>query len=219
MLPSNKLLNSKPVSLLLMALTFGLIFIPFAKFPIKFMAITVIVLLITYLQNGNLRNLKFRKITIRSAITILFVYAVLEIVMDFVLQPLVSYIFDEPADYSAFDFLNGDAYNYFRYLIYMWISAAIGEEILFRAFMTLQLSKIIGDKKVIIAIITAVLFSLPHLYQGLSGLVMTFFFGLSFGYIYLKFNNIWINIIVHGLIDSLFLTLAYFGETDFYTSY
>jgi membrane protease YdiL (CAAX protease family) len=99
----------------------------------------------------------------------------------------------------------------------MWISAAIGEELLFRAFAFSQLKKWFGKNNFWLVLLIAVMFSLPHLYQGISGLVMTFLFGLAFGFIYLKFKNIWINIIVHGLVDTVFLTLSYYGLTDFYS--
>ncbi|KGO95142.1 CPBP family intramembrane glutamic endopeptidase [Flavobacterium subsaxonicum] len=210
------LLNNKFAALTLIAVSFGLIFVPLAKFPIKFMIITALVLLFAFLQEGSLRGLNFKRLRLQEVIIIIVSYLGLELLMDFAIQPLVSKIFNEPADYTAFDFIKGDTQSYYKYLLYMWISAAVGEEVLFRGFMTLQLRKIVGERKLVIVLITAVLFALPHLYQGLSGLVMTFLFGLAFGFLYLRFNNIWINIIVHGLIDSLFLTLAYFGETGFY---
>ena len=98
----------------------------------------------------------------------------------------------------------------------MWLSAAIGEELLFRAFTFSQLKRIIGDQKIVIIIISAILFSLPHLYQGSSGLAITFLFGLVFAFIYYKYQNIWINILVHGLIDTLFLTLSFSDHIEFY---
>ena len=210
------ILNHKIAALLLMGIAFGLIFVPFAKFPFKFMAITALVLLFAYLQDGSLRGLNFKRLGIKEVAIIIALYIGLELLMDFAIQPLVSKLFNEPADYSSFDFVKGDSAAYFKYLLYMWLSAAIGEELLFRGFMTLQLQKLFGGRKLFIVLITAVLFSLPHLYPGISGLVMTFLFGLVFGFIYMRFKNIWINIIVHGLIDSLFLTLAYFGATGFY---
>jgi len=209
-------LNHKIAALLMMGIAFGLIFVPFAKFPVKFIIITVLALLFAYLQDGSLRGLNFKRLGIREVAITIALYIVLELLMDFAIQPLASKLFNEPADYSAFDFVKGHSAAYFKYLLYMWLSAAIGEEVLFRGFMTLQLQKLFGGRKLFIVLITAVLFSLPHLYQGISGLVMTFLFGLVFGFIYMRFKNIWINIIVHGLIDSLFLTLAYFGAVDFY---
>ena len=98
----------------------------------------------------------------------------------------------------------------------MWISAAFGEELLFRAFAFVQLRKMFGNNKIMLVLLSAILFSLPHLYQGISGLILTFLFGIAFGLIYIRYNNIWINIIVHGLIDTVFMTLAYLGMLSFY---
>ena len=136
--------------------------------------------------------------------------------MDFLFQPLISLIFNEPADYSYFSIIKGNKLLYFKWLFNMWLSAAIGEELLFRAFTFSQLKRIIGDQKIVIIIISAILFSLPHLYQGSSGLAITFLFGLVFAFIYYKYQNIWINILVHGLIDTLFLTLSFSDHIEFY---
>jgi membrane protease YdiL (CAAX protease family) len=211
------LLNNKWTGLLLLAITFSLIYNPVTHFPYTFCVIIAVILLFTYLQNGNLKNLNFRKIGASEIKTILICYLLLELSMDFIFQPLVSRIFNEPADYSSFKMIEGNPQKYFKWLFNMWISAAIGEELLFRAFAFSQLKKWFGKNNFWLVLLSAVMFSLPHLYQGISGLVMTFLFGLAFGFIYLKFKNIWINIIVHGLVDTVFLTLSYYGLTDFYS--
>jgi len=175
--------------------------------------------LITYFQDKNFENLNFKKLGFSELKTILICYLILELAMDFVVQPLVSFIFKEPADYSSFQIIEGKPKLYFTWLFKMWISAALGEELLFRGFAFSQLKKILGDKKIVVVFVSAVMFSLPHLYQGVSGLVMTLLFGLAFGFIYLKYQNIWVNIFVHGLIDTVFLTLSYYGLTGFYSGF
>lgn len=212
----SKSLNSKVGAFLSLAFAFGLIFNPFAKFPYTFCIIILFIFLISFFQEGSLKDLNFKKLGFKEIGIILVSYVVLETVMDFVFQPLATKMFNEPADYSSFEFIKGDSNAYFKWLAFMWISAAFGEELLFRAFAFSQLKKIVGEQKILIVFISAILFSLPHLYQGNSGLFMTFLFGLAFGFIYLKFNNVWINIIVHGLIDTVFLTLSYYGLLDFY---
>jgi membrane protease YdiL (CAAX protease family) len=213
----SQLSNSKIGAFILFAISFSLIYNPFTKFPFTFCIIILSIFLFTYIQDKNIKALNFKRLTLRDAGFILLIYLAVEILMDFVFQPLTSTIFKEPADYSAFDALKGNTSKYIKYLIFMWISAAFGEELLFRAFAFSQIKKVIGNKNLLIVIISAVLFSLPHLYQGSAGLIMTFLFGLTFGFIYYKFKNIWINIIVHGLIDSLFLTLAYLDLISFYS--
>ncbi len=216
---SKVLPGNKWVALLLLAIAFLLIYNPFTHFPYTFCVIIAVILLFTYLQDGNLKNLNFKKIGLSEIMIILGCYLVLELSMDFVFQPLVSEIFNEPADYSSFKVIEGNPQKYFKWLFNMWISAAVGEELLFRGFAFSQLKKWFGKNQLVIVLLSAVMFSLPHLYQGISGLVMTFLFGLAFGLIYLKFKNIWINIIIHGLIDTVFLTLSYYGLTDFYSGF
>ncbi|CAA7194239.1 CPBP family intramembrane glutamic endopeptidase [Chryseobacterium potabilaquae] len=214
-----KVLLNKWIALLLLVIVFSLIFNPYTKFPYTFCVIIIVILFFTYLQDGHLKNLNFRKIKLLEIKRIIICYFILELSMDFIFQPLVSEIFNEPADYSSFKVIEGNPQKYFKWLFNMWVSAAIGEELLFRGFAFLQLRKLCKDKNILIVLLSAVMFSLPHLYQGVSGLVMTFLFGLAFGLIYLKFQNIWINIIVHGLIDTVFLTLSYYGLTEFYSGF
>ncbi|CAA7391738.1 CPBP family intramembrane glutamic endopeptidase [Chryseobacterium fistulae] len=213
------LLNNKWIALLLLVIAFSLIYNPYTKFPYTFCIIIIVILFFTYLQEGNLKNLNFRNIGLLEIKRIMICYLILEFSMDFIFQPLVSTIFSEPADYSSFKTIEGNSQKYFKWLFNMWISAAIGEELLFRGFAFLQLRKLCKDKNILTVLLSAVMFSLPHLYQGISGLAMTFLFGLAFGLIYLKFQNIWINIIVHGLIDTVFLTLSYYGLTEFYSGF
>mgnify|MGYP006165842575 CR=1 FL=1 len=79
--------------------------------------------------------------------------------------------------------IEGNTNLYLKWLFNMWLSAAIGEELLFRGFVFSQLQRVIGNKKYLIILFSAILFSLPHLYQGISGLIMTFLFGIIFAFI------------------------------------
>ena len=209
-------MREKLIPILLLFGTFSLIYNPFTKFPFTFLLIIIVILIVTYVQEGTLKGLHFKTIKSRDFGIILISYALLELSMDFLFQPLVNRIFNEPADYSSFKIIEGKPYQYIKWLLNMWISAAIGEELFFRSFAFLQLRKIFNNNNIIVVISSSILFCLPHLYQGYAGLAMTFLFGLAFGFIYLKYKNIWVNIIVHGLIDSVFLTLSYLGLTDFY---
>ena len=204
------------MSLLLLSIAFLLIYNPLTKFPYTFCVIIIFILVTTYLQNGDLKTLNFKKLNFNDIKVILFSYLIVELGVDFIVQPLVNWLCNEPADYSTFQHIKGDLSEYFKWLYRMWISAAIGEELLFRAFAFAQLKKVFGNKKIVIVILSALMFCLPHLYQGIAGLIMTFVFGIAFAIIYMKFQNIWINIIVHGLIDTVFLTLSYLGYIDFY---
>lgn len=202
----------------MLGIGFSLIYNPLTKFPYTFCFIILFILGVTYLRDGNIKALNFRKIGFKDLKIIFISYLVLELSVDFVFQPVVNWLCNEPADYSTFEHIRGDTPQYFKWLYSMWISAAVGEELLFRAFAFAQLKNVFGNKKMIIVIISALMFCLPHLYQGIAGLIMTFLFGIAFALLYMKFKNIWINIIVHGIIDTVFLTLSYLGYIEFYQS-
>lgn len=212
-----EMMNNRWMSLLFLAAAFAMIYNPLTKFPYTFCLIILIIGIFTYLQDGHLKALNFKKLGFREIKIILICYVIMELAMDFILQPVISRIVNEPADYSIFKPIEGNTRLYFKWLSGIWISAAVGEELLFRSFAFAQLQRIIGNRKVIIILTSAILFCIPHLYQGISGLVQTFIYGIALGFIYAKFENIWINIIVHGLTDTLFLTLSYYGLMDFYT--
>ena len=213
----------KAQHLIEMILVFGFVFNPWTKFPYTFAIIIIGLILLYRVSNRPLLTLGFKSgIPLwRMVIWSLPVFLALELVMDFMVQPVVTKLAHDPADYTAFDALAGNTPKYLKYLAYMWISAAIGEELLFRGYFFDKLELLFGQIKhrgMIIVFATALLFSLPHLYQGVAGLVVTFIFGLAFGLVYLQTGKVlWINIIVHGLVDTLFLTLAYLDYLNYYT--
>lgn len=210
-------LQTKWMSALLILVSIALIFNPILKFPFAFVFIIFFVLIMTYLQDGNLSALNFKKFGFRELGITIIAYLIMEVGIDFVLQPFMNWTFNEPADYSLFEPLKNNGPAFWNMMWMMWVSAAIGEEILFRGFLFAQLEKIMGNKDSWLFIfISSAFFAFPHFYQGITGVLLTFLIGLGFGFIYWKFKNMWVNILIHGFIDTVFLTLAYFGKLDFY---
>jgi membrane protease YdiL (CAAX protease family) len=211
------LLQNKWMSIVWILLSIALIFNPILKFPYSFAFIILFVLAVTFIQKGNLEDLNFRNIGWKEMKIIVFSYVVMELSIDFIIQPFLNGVFNETADYSGFAVLEGKPKLFWGMMWKVWLSAAIGEEILFRGFIYAQLKYILGNlKPLVFILISSLLFAFPHFYQGFTGILLTFLIGIGFGYIYWKYQNIWINIIVHGLIDTVFLTLAYYGKLNFY---
>ncbi|MFY0591942.1 MAG: hypothetical protein JXQ92_04810 [Roseivirga sp.] len=50
-----------------------------------------------------------------------------------------------------------------------------------------------------------------HDYQGITGQVLTGYTGFSMGLVYLWKRNIWLNIFIHGAIDTISMFLLYKG--------
>jgi len=214
--------KSKILALIQLILIYGFIFNPWTSFPYTFILIIFFIFIITYWSDKSLSKIGFKSnISFFKIIGIgLLLFAVLEPILDFIVQPLVNKLTGEIADYSTFQSVANNFPKYSKYFLYILISAGFGEEILFRGFLFRQFNIIFPEfkyKTALIIILSAILFSLPHLYQGLSGLIMTFIFGLIFAIVYVKSNyNLWITIILHGLVDTMFITLAYYDKLGYY---
>ena len=90
------------------------------------------------------------------------------------------------------------------------------EEFLWRGYALSRLVDLQGKKTklawVIALVASAVIFALPHSYQGPGGMILVFAAGLLFGAAYLAVRrNLWILIIAHALMDTLGFVFFYFG--------
>lgn len=97
-------------------------------------------------------------------------------------------------------------------VIVAWGSAAFGEELLWRGFLMDRLGRLPGlrGRAMAVIVIQAVLFGLPHLYQGWSGVLITGAIGLIFGWMRLRSGgNLWPLVIAHGLVDTIMLSAGY----------
>jgi len=122
-----------------------------------------------------------------------------------------------PQDLSKFAAIRGNTPLY-RYMLFpvTWGAAAFGEEMLFREFMATRLLVIIGNDgftaRALAVIGQAVLFAACHMYLGPRGVIDAGLLGVMFSTLYFRNGrNLWPLFIAHGLIDTVSLTLLYFG--------
>ncbi|OOW62992.1 CAAX protease [Xanthomonas campestris pv. leeana] len=146
-----------------------------------------------------------------TALLVLFVTA---IITPF-LQPLIDYLTGTKTDYSAYGALRNNAPAAMQLIGYAWISAAIGEELVFRAFLMHQLEALfdrVGLGRIGAAVAGGVVFGAMHASQGVSGVLLTGLVGAVFGYAYLRSNrNLLALILAHGLVDTWGVTTLYLG--------
>lgn len=132
-----------------------------------------------------------------------------------VLQPLIDSITGHKTDYSAYGALKGNVDATLRLIGAAWLSAALGEELVFRTFLMHQLDALLGrlrGSRWIAALAGGVIFGLMHAAQGASGILLTGMVGMLFGYAYLRSRrNLWATILAHGLIDTWGVTTLYLG--------
>jgi membrane protease YdiL (CAAX protease family) len=151
----------------------------------------------------------------RTIIAALATAVFLQLLSEFVTEPLITHFTHRPPDLSEFKNLPGNSKVALLYLAAIWTFAAFGEEMVYRGYI-LNRGADLGDrttKAYIIALAyVTVLFGLGHYYQGVSGVLDTAVTSIVLGTMYLLFQrNLWVAILAHGFSDTIAVGLIYFG--------
>ncbi|HEY6893036.1 MAG TPA: CPBP family intramembrane glutamic endopeptidase [Rhodanobacteraceae bacterium] len=153
----------------------------------------------------------------RSIVRVLALGIALGVAMLFfsklLLTPIAEAITGIPRDLSAFEDVRGNVPFYLKLMPRIWLGAAVCEEIIFRAFLIGRLEAAFGgpSRLATAAAVTlaSALFGFAHAYQGPTGILITGTLGLIFACVYAYGGrNLWLNIVVHGVYDTLSLGLV-----------
>lgn len=133
----------------------------------------------------------------------------------FILLPTVTSITQQPIDFSTFNTLKDNPILLIISFFFIWISAAFGEEIVWRGYFMKQFVKFFGDGKLSLFInilVFGILFGSLHSYQGITGQIVTGIIGMLLAFIFYKTKyNLWLNVAIHGFFDTIALFLLYFS--------
>ncbi|WP_109299679.1 CPBP family intramembrane glutamic endopeptidase [Aquimarina sp. AU474] len=134
-----------------------------------------------------------------------------------IINPVLLKLFpNEIKDLSRFNTIKDNEFMLLVAIVSSWVTAGFGEELIWRGYILKNLAILFGNKKtswVLSLIITSLLFGCIHYYQGVVGMVQTGLVGLLLGIIYIRNGkkNLWLNIIIHGSIDTISMVALYFG--------
>ena len=125
-----------------------------------------------------------------------------------------SGLLDAP-DLSKFEPVRGNVMLLLVGLAIIWVTAAFFEEIVFRGFLLDRLLRLTGTGRAaaLFAIVAqAMIFGALHFYQGITGILFTAAAGALFALFYiLQGRNIWVQVAVHGLVDTIGLVHFFLG--------
>ena len=117
---------------------------------------------------------------------------------------------------SLYSGIQGNIVNFIILMIIAWTLAAIMEELVYRGYLMNRFTDLFGSNKLgwgLSIFITAALFGLAHFYQGISGVIVIFFYGVVSGVFYLfSKKNLWPVMFFHGVFDTIGITLLYLGK-------
>lgn len=120
-----------------------------------------------------------------------------------------------PVDLSAFAPIEANPSLFLLMLAVSWTGAAIGEEVVYRGFVMTRLAQAFSFSAagwLAALLIQTAIFAGFHAYQGATGMIEVFIYGLILGLAYLVGGrSLWPVVIAHGLVDTLAMTDFYFG--------
>ena len=215
-------MSDKMKSTLLLTLEFSLILVGVGVYALGFLPFPILLLFLMAWISLRLRHMRWRDVglkrpdkwlsTIGLALIVGTGYQVLDIIL---IAPLLQRLTGEAVDLSLFNDLQGNLLLLMVFLAVSWTEAAFIEEMFFRGYLLNRLTDLAGRQRlgVTIALVgSALIFGAAHAYQGITGVVDTALAGLLLGLLYLLARrNLWLPILVHGIIDTLGFLLIYAG--------
>ncbi len=130
----------------------------------------------------------------------------------FFVRPILEHFFS-PQDLSSFEAIRGNLSNFLFTLVLVWVVVAFFEEFVYRGYIMLQWERLLKKypyKKLAAVLLSAIIFGFAHSYQGTTGIIFSGIIGVFLGIIfYLNNKNLWLVILIHGLVDSIYISLVY----------
>lgn len=139
----------------------------------------------------------------------------LQVLSEYVTEPLITALTGHVADMSEFQSLVGNWKLALLYFALVWTWAAFGEELTYRGFVLNRTADLLGRTRlgwVVGLLFVTGLFGFGHSYQGLAGVLDTGIHGLIFGVVYLASGrNLWASIVAHGVCDTVAIAMVFSG--------
>ncbi len=172
-------------------------------------------------ESWNNFGLTFKSISWREGTKVfllsllVFVLAVAGFIIGSIIMANVTGI-TESANMSGYDYLKDNIGMLLLTLGGVYIVSSFGEEVIYRAFLINRISELGLDTKkgrIIVIILSSIIFGLVHYEWGPMGIVQTGFMGLALGICYIKFKKrLWILILAHAYMDTILIVQMYLAS-------
>ena len=134
-------------------------------------------------------------------------------------RPLGRLLFDQPTEVGALGSIRGSLPNLLVALVFMWLFAAIGEEIVWRGFVLDRLGRRFGGSHpawAVAVLVSSALFAALHAYQGPRGVLHAGIGAVVLAALYLAGGrrHLWLPILVHGTKNTVSFLLIYLDRYD-----
>ena len=206
---------NKFLTLLAVVVVVGLVL--FIDIPFLGTFVGVICALVFSWWQGGLHTLGFTTPKIGYLATVLIALGmaiVMLLATKFLLLPSIEAITKEPLQLGPFAGFKGNTPVYLFNVLIGWLMGGLLEEILFRGFLLSKIELLVSGRvgQVVGVVSTSAFFGYLHGYQGVTGQILLGLVGIILGsFFIMNQRNIWLNILLHGFINTGTFTLLYLG--------
>jgi uncharacterized protein len=208
------ILKKPPARCLAVALLILLLFGSFA-IPYRVLVLAFAALIWVLLEAANLQPIGLGRQRLAPTLIWGIGVAVGVIALGQVSDLLIDKVLGVHSDLSGYGALAGNAEAALKLLAVALTSAAFGEEVLFRGFLSYQLVELLGSgarSRWITILLSGGLFGVAHHIQGPIGIITTGVVGVVFSWAWFRSGrNLWAMILAHALVDSFGIGMLYLG--------
>jgi uncharacterized protein len=133
----------------------------------------------------------------------------------FAFLPALHRLTGQAVQVEQYGALRGNLGAVLLLLALTWTLAAFGEELAYRGYALNRIADLLGRGPAafaLSALVVSVMFGFAHVSQGVSGVLDNILAGAMFSALYVASGrNLWLPIIVHGVVDTTSLVLLFFG--------
>ena len=133
----------------------------------------------------------------------------------YVIEPFLGKLTGDIPDVSFFRPMVGNVPQLLFYFVLSWTFAAFIEEMIYRGYLMHRIADLFNRNNtgwIVGLILSNLLFGFGHLYQGLSGMIITAITGFIFAWLYFATNrNLWAAILAHGIYDTIGFLMIFLG--------
>jgi uncharacterized protein len=158
----------------------------------------------------------FKSIKLKGFLFAIIIGLAFGFVDNFVVEPLITKLTGAAPNLSSYAGVKGNIWGLIGMLALGWVVGGFFEEFFFRGYIFHRLNTIFDHPiffKCFAIALTSIVFAFAHYYQGIGGIIGTFWFSIIMGLLYFVFGrNVWYLIIVHGFYDTVGIVILYLSK-------
>jgi len=182
--------------------------LPFLKLNVLYLVFALMIMFLSkYIRKEDWSDYGFRSVKQKQLFIAIAIGIIFGFVDNFLVEPLVTKLTGAEPDLSSYESVKGNVINLIGMLALGWFVGGLFEEFFFRGYLFNRINSLFTNpvlQKSISILVVSVVFALAHNYQGIGGIIGTFWFSIIMSVLYFYFGrNVWYLILIHGFYDTV----------------